>query len=72
MNDKKFPKGFTLLWYVIYFFALLLKPLSQEGSIHLINLLALKGLKVAKENYYSLPKPWFNILAIQYQNKGYT
>ena len=49
INDKKFPKGFTLLWYVIYFFALLLKPLSQEGSIHLINLLALKGLKVAKE-----------------------
>ena len=47
MNDIKFSKGFTLLWYVICFFALLLKPLSQEGSYYLIKLLDLNGLKVA-------------------------
>ena len=60
-DDITFPRGSTLLQYVDDL--LLCSPSqasSQEDSIHLLKLLALKGHEVVTENC-SLPKPRFDI-----------
>ena len=50
LGDIKFPRGSTLLQYVDnLLLCSLSQDSSQEVSIHLLRLLALKGLKIAKE-----------------------
>lgn len=46
--------------WVICFLALLFKPSLQKNNIHLLEILVLKGYKVAK-NTCGLPKPRFDI-----------
>ena len=49
LDDIKFPRGSALLQYVDGLLLCSPSPVSsEEDSIHLLNLLALKGLKVAK------------------------
>ena len=61
LNDTKFSKGST---WLLYMYDLLLhlpsQASSQEDSIHLLKLLALKGWKVPKEKL-QFAKPSFDI-----------
>ena len=51
LDDIKFLRGSTLLQYVDDLLFCCPQASSQEGNIHLLKLLALKGHEVPKEDY---------------------
>ena len=60
LDDIKFPRGSTLLQYVDELLLYSPSQVSPEDSIHLLKILASKGIRLPKKNC-SFPKPRFDI-----------
>ena len=59
LDDIKFPRGSTLLQYVDELLLYSPSQVSPEDSIHLLKILASKGIRLPKKNC-SFPKPRFD------------